>query len=421
MSLQLSSSDQDMLAGAKGPAAKHAMSILARMAEVYGATELMDISAAHIDSTIYIGEAGLEFAERLAGLGAKVAVPTTLNVSGLDEHGWQEWAVPADWAAKAYRQMVAYQSMGCVPTWTCAPYQTDLRPAFGQQIAWGESNAIAFANSVLGARTERYPDLLDICCAITGRVPAVGLHLTENRAGQLLLRLVGVPLALQQDDSFYPVLGHLIGEVAGEQIPVVDGLYARPTEDQLKALGAAAASSGAVALFHIIGVTPEAPTLGAAFQDRQPENVLSVDMGWLRQARSELSTAQGDELQMVVLGSPHFSIQEFEQLSRLVAGQKVHPQVKFLVTSSRVMVELTRRAGFLQPLEDFGGRVTVDTCILASPMLPPDIKLLMTNSGKYAYYAPGMLNTRVTYGSLADCVRSAIAGRVLRDESLWEE
>ncbi len=421
MSLQLSSSDQDMLAGAKGPAAKLAMSILARMAEVYGATELMDISAAHIDSTIYIGEAGLEFAERLAGLGAKVAVPTTLNVSGLDEHGWQEWAVPADWAAKAYRQMVAYQSMGCVPTWTCAPYQTDLRPVFGQQIAWGESNAIAFANSVLGARTERYPDLLDICCAITGRVPAVGLHLTENRAGQLLLRLVGVPLALQQDDSFYPVLGHLIGEVAGEQIPVVDGFYARPTEDQLKALGAAAASSGAVALFHIIGVTPEAPTLGAAFQDRQPENVLSVDMGWLRQARSELSTAQGDELQMVVLGSPHFSIQEFEQLSRLVAGQKVHPQVKFLVTSSRVMVELTRRAGFLQPLEDFGGRVTVDTCILASPMLPPDIKLLMTNSGKYAYYAPGMLNTRVTYGSLADCVRSAIAGRVVRDELLWLE
>jgi len=409
------------MVGAKGPAAKLAMSILARMAEVYGATELMDISAAHIDSTIYIGEAGLEFAERLAGLGAKVAVPTTLNVSGLDEHGWQEWAVPADWAAKAYRQMVAYQSMGCVPTWTCAPYQTDLRPVFGQQIAWGESNAIAFANSVLGARTERYPDLLDICCAITGRVPAVGLHLTENRAGQLLLRLVGVPLALQQDDSFYPVLGHLIGEVAGEQIPVVDGLYARPTEDQLKALGAAAASSGAVALFHIIGVTPEAPTLGAAFQDRQPENVLSVDMGWLRQARSELTTAQGDDLQMVVLGSPHFSIQEFEQLSKLVAGQKAHPQVKFLVTSSRVMVELARRAGFLQSLEDFGGRVTVDTCILASPMLPPDIKLLMTNSGKYAYYAPGMLNTRVTFGSLADCVRSAIAGRVLRDESLWEE
>lgn len=126
-----------MLDGARGPAARMAMSIVVRMAEVFGARELMDITAAHIDSTIYIGEAGLEFAERLAGLGARVAVPTTLNVSGLDEHHWQEWAVPADWARNAHRQMVAYQSMGAVPTWTCAPYQTALRPQFGQQIAWG--------------------------------------------------------------------------------------------------------------------------------------------------------------------------------------------------------------------------------------------------------------------------------------------
>ena len=153
----------------------------------------MDISQAHIDSTIYLGDATLEFAERLASLGAKVAVPTSLNVSGVDECGWKDWAVTPEWAAKAARQMLAYERMGAVPTWTCAPYQTHMRPVFGQQIAWGESNAIAFANSVIGARTERYPDLLDICCAITGRVPAVGLHLTENRAGQMLLRLAGVP------------------------------------------------------------------------------------------------------------------------------------------------------------------------------------------------------------------------------------
>ena len=127
-----------------------AMSIVARMAEVAGAEELLDITGAHIDSTVYIGDAGLEFAERLAGLGAKVVVPTTLNVSGLDEHHWQEWAVPSEWARQAYRQMVAYQSMGTIPTWTCAPYQTEMRPSFGQQIAWGESNAIVFANSVLG-------------------------------------------------------------------------------------------------------------------------------------------------------------------------------------------------------------------------------------------------------------------------------
>ena len=185
MTLNLSVKDQEMLKGAHGPATKMAMSILVRMAEVSGAKELLDISGAHIDSTVYIGDAGLEYAERLASLGAKVAVPTTLNVSGVDEHHWKEWAVPPLWAKQAHRQMVAYQSMGTIPTWTCAPYQTEMRPSFGQQIAWGESNAFVFANSVIGARTERYPDMFDVCCAITGRAPAIGLHLTENRAAAM--------------------------------------------------------------------------------------------------------------------------------------------------------------------------------------------------------------------------------------------
>ncbi len=409
-----------MLDGAHGPAVQMAMSILVQMAEVYGAAELMDITAAHIDSTIYIGEAGLEFAERLASLGARVVVPTTLNVSGLDEHHWHEWPVPPDWARNAQRQMVAYQSMGCVPTWTCAPYQTEMRPSFGQQIAWGESNAIAFANSVLGARTERYPDLLDICCAITGRVPAVGLHLTENRAGEILIRLIDVPLPVQGDDSFYPVLGHLMGKVAQDRIPVVTGLQVKPSEDQLKALGAAAASSGTVALFHIVGVTPEATTLEAAFQGGQPSRTVEVTTDTLRAARRELTTADGDQLDMVVLGSPHFSLAEFKQLVPLLEGRRVHPDVKFLVTSSRAMTLLAKEAGYLATLEAFGGAVTVDTCILATPMLPPDVKTLMTNSAKYAYYAPGLLNTHVTFGSLEDCVRSAVEGRVVRDESLWE-
>src|SRR5438270_7161057 len=212
-----------MVNGDGGPAQALAMSIVVRMADVYGAAELMDTSHAHIDSAIYLGDATLEFAERLASLGARVAVTTSLNVSGVDECGWKDWAVKPEWAAKAARQMLAYERMGAVPTWTCAPYQTSMRPAFGQQIAWGESNAISFANSVIGARTERYPDLLDICCAITGRVPAVGLHLTENRAGQMLLRLADVPRALQEDDQFFAVLGHLVGQLAGDLIPVIDG------------------------------------------------------------------------------------------------------------------------------------------------------------------------------------------------------
>lgn len=421
MTLSLTEKDQAMLRGNHGPATKMAMSILVRMAEVVGAGGLLDVSGAHIDSTVYIGDAGLEFAERLASLGAKVAVPTTLNVSGLDEHHWQEWAVPNQWARQAHRQMVAYQSMGTIPTWTCAPYQTEMKPSFGQQVAWGESNAIVFANSVLGARTERYPDLFDICCAITGRAPAMGLHLTENRAGKLLLKLMRIPEDLLRSDDFYPVLGHFMGKVALDRIPVIEGMSLTPNEDQLKALGAASASSGAVAMFHMVGVTPEAATLEAAFQGKPPEETLTVTMEMLRQSRRELTQADDESLDMVVLGSPHFSLAEFKLLAPLVQGKQKHANVRFLVTSSRAMTQLAKEAGVLHILQDFGAQLTVDTCILTSPMLPPEIKYLMTNSAKFAYYSPGLLGKQITFGSLKDCVASAVEGRVIRDESLWAD
>jgi predicted aconitase len=193
-----------------------------------------------------------------------------------------------------------------------------------------------------------------------------------------------------------------------------------PAEDHLKAFAAAAASSGRVALFHMVGVTPEASTSEKAFHGRAPAQTIDITPADLREARKELTTADGRELDMVILGSPHFSLAEFSQLAPLVAGAHVHPRVRFLVTSSRLMKEQADQAGVLAPLLSFGAQITLDTCILASPMLPPEIKTLMTNSAKYAYYAPSLLNTRVTFGSLADCVRSAIAGRVVRDETLWQ-
>ena len=236
----------------------------------------------------------------------------------------------------------------------------------------------------------------------------------------MLLQLVDVPRALQEDDQFFAVLGHLVGQLAGDLIPIIDGIQVRPPEDHLKAFSAAVASSGRVALFHIIGVTPEAPTLDAACQGRAPEPVRDVSMADLRAARRELTTADGQPLDLVILGSPHFSVAEFAALAPLVAGKHRHPSVKFVITSGRLMNELAQEAGVLAPILEFGAQITLDTCILASPMLPPAIKTLMTNSAKYAYYAPSLLNTRVTFGSLADCVRSAVAGHVVRDESLWE-
>ncbi len=419
MTLNLTDQERAMLDGRDGPGRRLAMSVITRMADFLAADSLLEISAAHIDSTVYQGAAGLEFAERLADLGAQVSVPATTNVTGVDEQYWQEWAVEPSWAQPAQRQMVAYEKMGCRPTWTCAPYQVEMRPEFGQQIAWGESSAIVFANSVLGARTARYPDLMDICAAITGRVPNHGLHITENRAGQLILDLSAISAELQLQSSFYPVLGTLMGRLAGNQNPVITNFKGDPSEDDLKALGAASASSGAVALFHIVGITPEAPTLEAAIQGASDVPIVAVTQAMMRDAWRLLTKARGSDLDMVILGSPHFSLAEFKKLAPLVAGKKAHPDVKFLVTSSRAMSMLAQKAGFLQPLKEFGAQLTLDTCILVSPMLPKSIQRLMTNSAKYAYYAPGLLGTEITYGSLADCVDSAVLGRVVRDDSLW--
>ena len=417
--LVLTEYDQSLLAGKQGHAAKMALSILVKMLPVFGTDRFLDISGAHIDSSLFQGDATLEYAEKLVSLGAKVTVPTSLNVGGVDIHGWKDWSVPAEWAEKSHRQMQAYQKMGCVPTWTCAPYQTRHKPTFGQQIAWGESNAIIFANSVIGARTERYPDLLDICAAITGRAPAAGLHLTEHRAGQVLVQLIDIPPAIQESDTFYPVLGHYIGSISQGRIPVIEHLAVTPNEDQLKALGAAMASSGAVALFHLVGCTPEAPTRAAAFQNREPEETITVTTDMLRTAFNELTTTTSTSLDLVVLGSPHFSFDEIKQLAPLLQGKSRHPDVQFLITTNRIVRELAKKAGYLSIIEDFGGRITVDTCILTSPMLPNSVKTIMTNSAKYAYYAPGLLETAVVFGSLKDCVASAVEGRVVHNDSLF--
>jgi predicted aconitase len=207
--------------------------------------------------------------------------------------------------------------------------------------------------------------------------------------------------------------------VAGTLIPVIDGMTHVPDHDQLKSLGAAAASSGAVALFHMVGVTPEAPTLDAAFSSRAPIARVDVTMDMLCQARRELSTTTADKLDLVVLGSPHFSLPEFRKLAALVRGRRRHPDVELLVTTSRAVAEISRASGVLKPIEEFGARLTVDTCILATPMLPETTRSLMTNSAKFAYYTPGLLGRDMVIGSLADCVDSAEAGRIIRDETLW--
>ncbi len=418
--LRLGDDERAMLAGEAGAAAKLAMRILARLAPVYGADRLLPVTRAHIDGCIYAGTAGLDYAERLAGLGARVSVPTSLNVISLDRVHWRRLGIPAPYADHARRLADAYLAMGAQPTFTCAPYQTDAAPSFGEQIAWSESNAVSFANSVIGARSNRYGDYLDIACAITGRVPAAGLHLDEPRLGTLLLDLRPLPPGLIERDDFWPVLGYLIGSLAGDEVPVVRGLDGRPTEDQLKALAAAAATSGSVALFHLVGITPEAPTVPDAFGGRPPRAVRSIELDDLRRTRADLRTARTDSIDLVAFGSPHCSLAECRAIAGLVAGRRADPTVRVFVTTSRAVRDLLARSGALATLEAFGASVVADTCIVVSPpLVPAGAKTLMTNSAKYAHYGPGILGVDAVFGSTEACVESAVAGRVVEDDGPW--
>ncbi|MFT4037940.1 MAG: aconitase X catalytic domain-containing protein [Thermomicrobiales bacterium] len=419
MELRLSNDELAMLAGELGPATRLAASILCRMAPMYGAASLLPVTSAHIDGVIYTGNSGLDFAEHLAALGARVAVPTTLNAMSMDRQRWQELGQEPAYANPARRLGEAYVRMGAQPTFTCAPYQNGHVPAFGAQIAWSESNAVAFANSVLGARTNRYGDYLDICCAITGRVPAAGLHLDEHRHATTLLTLRGVPDALQRRDDVYPVLGYALGERAPGEVAAIAGITAQPSIDQLKSLAAAAASSGDTALFHLIGITPEAPSEAAALGNRPPLRSLDLTLEDLRHARAALTSATGDAVDVVAFGSPHCSLAEARALATLMQGRRTHESVQVFITTSRAVRDLLRASGDLATLEAFGAQVTADTCIVVAPLVKPGARVLMTNSAKYAHYGPGLLGVGSVFGATEECVESAVQGRVVRDEGAW--
>jgi len=421
--VELTDLDRAMLSGDHGEAAAVAMRILVAMAGVYGADRLLDIEGAHIDGCLYHGDSGVDFAELLVAGGARVRVPTTLNVGGLDLLHPEEFAGTAERRAKALRLMECYEEMGCLTIWTCAPYQTTPRPSFGQQVAWAESNAIVFANSVLGARTHRYGDFIDICAAITGRAPAVGLHLEENRRGQVVFDFRSLPRSLRSASWLLPAIGYLVGERCANRVPVLLGLE-NADEDGLKALGAAAASSGAVALFHAVGITPEAPTLQAALGGGEAEEWIEVTAADLRAGLRRLSTAAsgGKDLRIdvVALGSPHFSPREFAELLPMIACRPPAASVEFVVCTNRVSLDFLERRGDLERLRDLGVRVVVDTCVVVAPILrTPSGGVLMTNSGKFAHYAPGNVGFDVVFGSLSECVQSAHAGHLRRDPELW--
>ncbi len=409
-----------MLNGRRGDAVALAMRIVVKVATITQADRLIPVSCAHIDSCLYSGQAGLDLAEHLVRLGARVAVSTTLNVGSLDLLHPELFRGDDETRRAGGRLMDAYVSMGCRATWTCAPYLLTRRPRFGEQIAWAESNAIVFANSVLGARTERYGDFIDVAAAVTGRVPYTGLHVESNRRGEMIFDVSGLRTDLRSAPSFFPVLGHLIGADTGDRIPVILGLPTSTSEDDLRALGAAAASSGGVALFHAVGITPEAPTLQAAIGEGANVPRVDVMIERLVAARKDLSTAPDGRIDAVSIGTPHLSVEGFRRLMPLLDSFPIHPDVMFYVSTSRHVLDKIRRLDWLRRCEEAGITLIVDTCTYATSMLEPDTEVVMTDSAKWAYYAPGTTGVEVVFGSLEDCVQSAAAGHVVRDDSVWQ-
>lgn len=416
-----------MLDGKHGEAVALAMHLLTELGRIKGATKLIDIDSVHIDGCIFYGQAGLDYAQRLVQLGGRVVVPTTVNVGSIDllhpglvlEKTDHEKFV-ADGARKI---MQAYVDMGVTQTWTCAPYQVDTRPEFGTDIVWAESNAIAFANSVLGARTDRYGDFMDIASALTGKAPLAGLHLSENRIGHLVLdcrELSANALAL---DITYPLLGYLAGHYAGTRNPVLLGLPSDVSEDRLKALGAAAASAGGVGLFHVVGRTPEAPTLESVISDQSTVETHLITADTLSQTRQELSTAvMNTKLDAVSLGTPHASISEFAELfHELESGEPLNPDVQFYINTGRSVYQAAIAAGYVSALEKAGVKIVVDTCAYMTSIFRPGTKTVITNSGKVAHYAPANMGVDIVIGTLKECVNSARLGQVSWNENLFHE
>lgn len=408
--VQLSEMDQSFLAGNRGPAGQMAMRIILRMAQLQGAARLTDVSQVHVDGCIYTGPGSLAFAEKLRDLGGRVVVPTTLNSISVDQERWRSQGIDPALGEPASRLGDVYVEMGAQPTYTCTPYLLDTAPKEGEQIAWAESNAVVYANSVLGARTMKYPDFLDICIALTGRAPFTGPHIDHNRNAALRVNVTNVK---EVDDSFYPLLGYHVGKLATDRIPLVVGLeHAAPSQDDLKAFGAAFATISSAPMFHIAGVTPEARSFAADMSIGRDVPTVGVAVHELDGAWEELNGAKDEHVDLVSLGNPHFSFGELQMLASLCHNRKKHLNVAVIIACGRSTYDKAKRAGLIAELEHFGVQFVTDTCwcMITDPVIPPVAKIIMTNSAKFAHYGPGVTGRSFHFGSLAECVNAACSG-----------
>jgi len=386
--MHLTRAEEKILVGENGEVTERMFRLLVRLGEIYGADRMIPASSAQVAGVSYksIGDPGVEFLEDYASKDAKVRIVTFLNPAGMDIEDWQKLNIPPDFAQKQLRIMNAFRQMGIVVSATCTPYLAGNLPRFREHIAWSESSAISFANSIIGARTNREGGPSALAAALCGVTPNYGLHLDENRKPQMV---VEVDAGLE-DNADFGALGYVVGKQIKNRIPFFRGIK-EADSDQLKALGAAMAASGAVALYHVENMTPEAHLM-----ETKGLEALSVTEKDLNETFAKLST--GMEPDIVILGCPHSSLKEIMTVARKVEGRKLKKPL--WVCTSRMVKEASNRMGFTQAIEAAGGRVVADTCMVVAPIEDIGYKTTAVNSGKAANYLPGFCKQNVVFGRL---------------------
>jgi len=397
--MELTTEERGMLEGDLGPGVSKAMEIVVALGRIYDAQRLVPVSSVQVAGVSYrnLGEAGLEFLHEWADQGARARVPATLNPAGIDLETWQELGFSEGFAQRQIEVVETYQSLGVLPTCTCTPYLVGNVPRFGEHVAWAESSAVSYANSVLGARTNREGGPSALAAAITGRTAAYGLHLDVNRRATLRVE-VRCPVESIAD---YGALGYLVGKRARNRVPFFQGLPGCSDTD-LKALGAAMAASGAVALYHVAGVTPEAERADVLSPGSQ-----TLVVGDLQPAYDALNAATR-EIDLVWFGCPHAGLDEMSRIAGLLEGRRVSSEL--WVTTARGIREEAKAEGLVERIEASGGRVVADMCVVVAPMEELGLHTLATSSAKGAWYVPSHAGLLVRYGTVEQCIEAAMTG-----------
>ena len=417
MDFRLSAEEQSMLAGEAGPGVQRAMEIVATLGRIYGAPDLVPVTHVQIAGVSYknLGDAGVQFLSEWAEEGAQVRVPTTLNPAGMEMDRWQEMGISESFAKPQLTAVDAFVKMGVTPTMSCTPYLfPDYVPQRGDHLAWAESSAVAYANSVLGARTNREGGPSALAAAIVGRTPRYGYHLDSERRADVVVE-IRCPVREVAD---FGALSYVVGKQVGNACLWFENLadYLPPlpedmTEggdagDRLKTMGAGLAAYGAVTLYHVAGYTPEARDLGETLIKPGARRLVidSLDPAYkIMDADPELH-----HIDLVTVGCPHASLNEIRQIADALAGHRVATQL--WVTTARITRERAREAGWVQTIEAAGGQVVADTCAVVAPVRSIGITSMATNAGKMACYAPAHSKVKMRYGSLEQCIDAALTG-----------